>query len=309
MTDITGGSTPTGGDTLDFSGGGGSAGGGGLPFGLSPFQAGGLALGAGGLAYMLSQGPAPLPSEFGQLTTENVPWLESGANWALGQGQQYAGAGAQALQMAQAGVLTPEQQAQLSVYSKGLENTALQEFSSMGRNPTQDTAFISAQADIDARVNAMAQQQIQSTIALGLGEVQAGSSFTGQALGFENAAKSALIAAGQAQVAQDQSYSNALTGVFSAIGSIFGMAAKAAPLSDVALKTDIHPIGRLPNGIDVISFRFKWDWQPYVGVIAQQVAKIMPDAVSRGDDGWLRVDYDKVRAPFMRLEDWKRRHA
>src|ERR1700730_7703879 len=92
----------------------------------------------------------------------------------------------------------------------------------MGRNINQDTSGISTQANIDTQVNAMAQQQIQSTIALGLGETSAGSNFTGQALGYENAANQALIAAGNAQVQADQAYSTALSGVFSALGTLAG---------------------------------------------------------------------------------------
>jgi hypothetical protein len=102
-------------------------------------------------------------------------------------------------------------------------------FASMGRNPNQDTSAISSQADIDAKVNAMAQQDIATTIQTGLSEISAGSSASGQALGFENAANTALIAAGQAQVAADTAYSQSLTNAFSSIASIFGTVAKAAP--------------------------------------------------------------------------------
>jgi hypothetical protein len=40
-------------------------------------------------------------------------------------------------------------------------------------------------------------------------------------------------------------------------------------------------------------FRYKGDTEVYVGVIAQQVARLMPGTVVRGDDGYLRVDYDR----------------
>lgn len=266
---------------------------------------GALGIGGVGLGAILAKGESPLPSEFGQLTAE-VPQLQSESQTLFNTGQTFTGQGAQALEMAQAGVLTPEQKAQLGQYTQGLENTAMQQYANMGRNINQDTSGISTQADIDAKVNAMAQQQIQSTIALGLGETSAGANFSGQALGYTNAANQALIAAGQAQLQQDQNYSNALTGAFTAIGSMFGGLAKTAlPLSDARLKTDIVPIGELDNGIGLYSFRYKWDWTPYVGVIAQEVQKTMPAAVLAGDDGWLRVDYAQVGAPFMTLADWK----
>lgn len=264
---------------------------------------GGLGLGAAGLGLILGQGVAPLPSQY-QTLQGDVPQETAEATGLEAGGAALSGQGAQALQMAQQGQLTPEQQAQLTLYQQGLQNQGIQTYAAMGRNFNQDTSAISTQGEIDTQVNAMAQQQIQTTVALGLGELSAGSNMTQEGLGFQNAANQALIAAGQAQLQLDTNYSNALTGVFSAIGSMAGAFIK----SDAALKTDIVPVGTMPNGVEVVSFRFKWHWQPYVGVIAQQVAKVMPDAVSRGDDGWLRVDYAKAGAPFMRLEDWWR-HA
>jgi hypothetical protein len=187
-----------------------------------------LAAGAIGFGSLLAMGPGSLPPEYGQLTA-GVPQLQSEALNLEGQGGALINQGTQALGMAQAGQLTPEQQAQLKVYSGGLENTARQTYASMGRNPDQDTSFITTQGNIDTQVNAMAQQQIQSTIQLGLGEISGGNSLNSTALGFENAANQALIAAGEAQVKLDTSYSSSLTSAFGAIGQMFGAAAKAAP--------------------------------------------------------------------------------
>lgn len=186
-----------------------------------------LGVGAAGLGLLLGEGESPLPSEFSELTA-TVPTLESQGSTAFSEGQQFTTQGQKALQMAQNGQLTPQQQAQLQVYQGGLQNTAAQEYATMGRNSNQDTSFVSTQANIDTQVNAMAQNEIQSTIALGLGETSAGSSFTGQALGFENAANSALIAAGNAQLQQDKDYSSSLTNAFTAVASIAGKAALAA---------------------------------------------------------------------------------
>ena len=190
----------------------------------SAMDLGALGLGVGALGYLIGQGPSPLPPEFGEMTGTTVPWLTSGADTLFKEGQSFAGQGQEALAMAQKGELTPEQQAQLSLYKGGLQNTAAQTYASMGRNANQDTSFISTQGNIDTQVNAMAQQQIQSTIALGLGETQAGSTFSGEALSFESAANSALIAAGNAQVQQDKSYSDSLTAVFSAVAKLAPMA-------------------------------------------------------------------------------------
>jgi hypothetical protein len=194
---------------------------------LNPLSLGPLAIGGAGLAFMLGQGPGKLPPQYGQLEA-SVPGLQSEAAALEAQGGALVGQGTEALRMAQHGELTPEQQAQLKQYSTGLTNQARQQYAAMGRNPDQDTAFIGTTADIDAKVNAMAQQQIQTTIQLGLGEISGGSSLTGQGLGFASAANQALIAAGEAQIKLDQQYSQSLTSAFSAIGSMFGAAAKVA---------------------------------------------------------------------------------
>ena len=186
---------------------------------------GALGVGAAGFGAILGQGESPLPGEFNQLLG-TVPGLQSQGSQLFGQGQSYLGQGQQALAMGQAGQLTGPQQAQLNLYRQGLGNQAAQTYASMGRNINQDTSGISTQAHIDEQVNAMAQQQIQSTIALGLGETQTGMGLSGQALGFESAANQALIEAGNAQLKQDQAYSSALTGAFAAIGQIAGPALK-----------------------------------------------------------------------------------
>jgi len=188
--------------------------------------AGALGAGALGFGALLAQGPGSLPTQYGQLTA-GVPGLQTEAHTLEAEGSGLVGKGQEALAMGQRGELTAPQQAQLKQYSGGLTNQARQQYMNMGRNPDQDTSFISATADIDSKVNAMAQQQIQTTIQLGLGEISSGSSLTGQGLGFENAANQALLAAGQAQLQQDKSYSDSLTSAFTSIGSMF---AKAAPL-------------------------------------------------------------------------------
>jgi len=190
----------------------------------SPFSLGTLgtaAAGGAGLAGLFLSGSTQLPQQYQQLEG-NVPGLEAESSTLEGEGQTFTQQGQQALQMAQNGQLTPQQQAQLSLYQGGLENTAAQTYASMGRNINQDTSGINTQANIDTQVNAMAQQQIQSTIALGLGETSAGSQYDQAGLGFQNAADNILVQAGQAQVAADTAYSNSLTGAFSAIGTILG---------------------------------------------------------------------------------------
>ena len=45
--------------------------------------------------------------------------------------------------------------------------------------------------------------------------------------------------------------------------------------------------------------------QAYVGVMAQEVQMVLPEAVGRGADGYLRVNYDKVGVRFQTWEAWR----
>jgi hypothetical protein len=88
------------------------------------------------------------------------------------------------------------------------------------------------------------------------------------------------------------------SGMWSAIGSI---GAAVITASDIRLKENIEYRGVI-SGIPV----FTWDWNdeakrigvhknPTFGVIAQEVQKTHPDAVIEGKDGYLMVNYGKLR--------------
>jgi len=75
-------------------------------------------------------------------------------------------------------------------------------------------------------------------------------------------------------------------------------------VSDARLKRDIGLIGRLDNGLGLYSYRYLWSDTVYVGVMAQEVALIRPDAVVHGLDGYLRVDYSRLGLSLMTLSQW-----
>src|SRR5467141_1762966 len=74
--------------------------------------------------------------------------------------------------------------------------------------------------------------------------------------------------------------------------------------SDMMLKHDIFLLGRLNNGLGFYRFSYNGSDKAYVGVIAQEVQAIMPEAVMRDNDGYLRVFYDRVGVKFQTYEQW-----
>jgi len=68
-------------------------------------------------------------------------------------------------------------------------------------------------------------------------------------------------------------------------------------------------LGELPNGLALYRYRYVWDETVYVGVMAQDVAQVAPEAVLRGDDGYLSVDYGRLGLEFMTYDEWLARRA
>jgi hypothetical protein len=70
--------------------------------------------------------------------------------------------------------------------------------------------------------------------------------------------------------------------------------------SDRALKENIAAIGTHPLGFGLYLFDYKPEFQAtkgtgrQFGVMADEVAAIVPEAVSRASDGYLYVDYDMI---------------
>jgi len=75
----------------------------------------------------------------------------------------------------------------------------------------------------------------------------------------------------------------------------------ASAMSDMRLKTNINQVGDLPNGLGI----YTWDWTDeavekglannmHIGVLAQEVEKIMPSAVVHTDSGYMAVKYNEI---------------
>ena len=75
----------------------------------------------------------------------------------------------------------------------------------------------------------------------------------------------------------------------------------ASAMSDMRLKTNINQVGDLSNGLGI----YTWDWTDeavekglannmHIGVLAQEVEKIMPSAVVHTDSGYMAVKYNEI---------------
>jgi len=86
---------------------------------------------------------------------------------------------------------------------------------------------------------------------------------------------------------------NAYNAKQAGIGSILGGVAGLASLSDERAKKDIKKVGGL------YEYRYKGEGKnapKRIGVMAQEVEKVRPDVVIKGDDGLRRVDYGALFA-------------
>lgn len=76
--------------------------------------------------------------------------------------------------------------------------------------------------------------------------------------------------------------------------------------SDIRLKHDVVLIARLDNGLGLYRYRYLWSDTVYVGVMAQEVALLRPDAIVRDSlDDYLRVDYGRLGLRLMTWPQWQ----
>jgi hypothetical protein len=74
--------------------------------------------------------------------------------------------------------------------------------------------------------------------------------------------------------------------------------------SDVRLKRELLLLETLDNGINLYRYRYRWSDTDYVGVVAQEVAAIVPEAVSADAHGYFRVDYRRLGLQLRTYQDW-----
>lgn len=86
-----------------------------------------------------------------------------------------------------------------------------------------------------------------------------------------------------------------VSGNLTVTGALKGSTVQAT--SDQRLKTNIHPIDCDVSSLCAYSYNLKDDADhTHVGLLAQEVQKCLPQAVSSDDNGYLSLDYNAVVA-------------
>lgn len=261
-------------------------------------------------AALANQAAANQASQFGA-QAQNVAALQNAA--AQNQAAQF---GAQAANVA--ALQNAAAQNQASQFGAGAQNQA----ALANQQAAMQAGLANQQAGLQGQqARLSAANQLANTANLGFGMVRDVRSDLAAAGAQQQAAQQALINAAQQQYAgytgapqqalqtQLGAFAGSQTGeqtqtatrqpgLFDYL-SLAATAAAGSP-SDRRLKENIRQVGMTDRGINL----YRWDWndegrrvagnQEGFGVIAQEVKRIMPEAISMADDGYLRVDYTKI---------------
>jgi len=121
-----------------------------------------------------------------------------------------------------------------------------------------------------------------------------GSSLNANRMMQGNAAYGAQTSIGNANANADLAKNAADQNIWGAIMNGAKLATSVAPMfSDERLKEDIEPVGELYDGSNVYRYRYKGDATPRIGLMAQEVEKVRPDAVTE-IAGYKAVDYGRA---------------
>ncbi len=74
--------------------------------------------------------------------------------------------------------------------------------------------------------------------------------------------------------------------------------------SDRRLKRGLCVIGCLPGGLSLYRFKYLWSDVEFVGVMAQEVLAVIPEAVSVDAGGYYSVNYALIGLPMMTYAQW-----
>lgn len=111
-------------------------------------------------------------------------------------------------------------------------------------------------------------------------------------IGFQ--AGSALTSAGGYSSGSSQSTSQGSSSSKPGIGGFLGQVAGGIAKSDRRAKRNIYQIGKLRNGLNLYQYRYLDGDDIIIGVMADEVKDILPEALGPVVDGYQTVNYDMI---------------
>lgn len=121
-------------------------------------------------------------------------------------------------------------------------------------------------------------------------------------IGANNAANSLIgsVYGTQANIygTQQRAMSGFMDNIFEMAGTGIGAMSMPGRPSDERIKENIRQVGKLDNGLPVYEFNFKGDdGRPQIGLLAQDVEKTKPEAVTESPGGVKLLDYGQATRP------------
>ena len=107
----------------------------------------------------------------------------------------------------------------------------------------------------------------------------------------------AATATGNYNLASSNASNAAQSGFNSGLMGLGGTLGAASIMSDIRTKENIKQVGFLPNGLPVYEYEYKPKWKveaghgKFIGVMAQEVELVQPEAVITRPDGYKMVNY------------------
>lgn len=259
--------------------------------------------------------------------TLNTPFSTAGLPAAPTGDQAYVDSATNALYGQEMSRLQPQQATQQKQFNQQMANSGIPQTSDAYKNANQQfqqgqndamqtalnqaiaggSAAASNQFGMQSAANQNAYNQAVNTYNMPINQVATLMGSGGSVPGINTVATpqtnvngTDVIGATNGALAANQSaYNSQLqnqAGLFGALGSLggtLGAAAMLAPAaSDRRLKTNIRRIGQLANGLPTYRFNYIWDkTKEYVGVMADEVLKVIPQAVFKMPNGYMAVYY------------------
>lgn len=258
-------------------------------FNQSQLQQGQFANQAAGQQYGQNQGLAQFnnqaqQAQFGQgLQAGQFANQAAGQQFQQGLAAQQAGNAAQqqgfGQAQAQAGFANTAQQ---QAYEQAMGNANL--YNQAGQQAFQQQAY-SSQLPINELTALLSAGQVQMPNGVPFSPTQVGGTDVLGAYALNQQQQNANY---QAQLQQQQAGLSGLFGLGSAGLSLLAM-------SDVRTKRDVSRLYTRPDGLGVYAFRYRGVEGWHIGLMAQEVEAVRPDAIAN-DNGLLLIDYDRLAA-------------